>query len=382
MQTLGPLLSREPQEMEADEDPTQAAARLRPLLVEEANERRLRTDSPLRAASPQRAAFSSPQSGLSLLKPEQLPLWDALVEESDQCSVFVKSWWLEAACGQARILGYFEPGRLLAGIPLHYERRWGLKMCRMPNLTQTLGVTMRPLAGKQVARSARETEILNAFAEHLAQEFIFIQAFHPAMQNWLPFYWRGFTQTTHYTYVFEDLSSISNLWDGIEKDRRTNIRKARRLGITVKECGPEVVYQSASASFARQKRKCPYTLNYLCRLYEAARAHDAGVCMAATDSKGKVHAAEFFVWDAKRGYRLAGGHDTALGSSGGAVLLVWSLIEFAATRTAVFDFEGSMRRPIEASFRSFGATRVGYHRIVKMPSWLRMGLCAAGRQQI
>lgn len=357
-------------------DPTDATPRGGPRLVQAQSDAASRTDAQ------QRTPFPLQKSGLSLLTPGELPLWDAMVEASEQCSVFSRSWWLQATGGQVNILGYFEPGRLLAGMPLHYERRMGLKVCQMPKLTQTLGVTMRPLPGKPVARETRETEILDVFAQRLAKEPIFMQAFHPTMQNWLPFYWRGFTQTTHYTYVFDDLSSVANIWDGMEKDRRANIRKARRLGLTVRECGPEAVYQTAKASFERQKLKCPYTLEYLSRLYEAARAHDAGICMAATDSSGKVHAAEFFVWDAKRGYRLAGGHDTALGSSGGAVLLAWTLIEFAATRTAVFDFEGSMQKPIETSFRSFGARRVGYQRIVKIPCWLRIGLCAAGRQQV
>lgn len=322
------------------------------------------------------------KSGLALVAPEEFPAWDALVEESEQCSVFNKSWWLQATCGEARVLGYYEPGRMVAGIPLYYQRRFGLKLCRMPGLTQTWGVVMPPLPGKFAAQSTRETEILDAFARYLSRESVFIQAFHPSMQNWLPFYWQGFTQTTHYTYVFDDLTSLSTLWQGLEKDRRNNIRKARRLGVTVKECGPEAVYLAAKSSFDRQNRKCPYSLEYLCRLYEAARAHNAGICMAASDSRGKVHAAEFFVWDAKRGYRLAGGHDTSLGPSGGAVLLVWTLMEFAATRTAVFDFEGSMHKPIEASFRSFGARRVGYQRIVKLPPWMRMALCATGRHQI
>lgn len=318
------------------------------------------------------------KSGLALLTAEELPLWDALLEESEQGSVFAKSWWLKAACGEARVLGYFEPGRLLAGMPLFYERRLGIRMCLMPKLTQTLGVAMRPLPGKQGVQQTRETEILDRFAERLAQEQVFLQSFHPLARNWLPFYWRGFTQTTYYTYVFNDLSSLSRLWEGMNRERRNNIRKAQRLGVTVKECGPETVYQAAQASFNRQNKQCPYELDYLCRLYAAAHARNAGVCMAATDACGRVHAAEFFVWDEKRGYRLAGGHDTALGSSGGAVLLVWTLIEFAATRTAVFDFEGSMHRPIEASFRSFGAQQVGYNRIVKMPRWMRIGLCAAG----
>lgn len=322
------------------------------------------------------------KSGLSLLTLDELPLWDALVEESPQCSVFLKSWWLKAACGRAHILGYFEPGRLIAGIPLHYEQRFGARLCMMPMLTQTLGVVIKTLPGKKVAKETRETDILTAFAERLASETVFVQAFHPTQQNWLPFYWRGYTQTTHYTYVLDDLSSIDRIWDGLERDRHNNIRKARRLGIRVGECSPETVYRAAKSSFARQNRQCPFSLAYFLKLYEAARARNAGVCMAASDAQGRIHAAEFFVWDQQRGYRIAGGYDAALGSSGGSVLLAWSLIEFASTRTAVFDFEGSMLKTIEASYRSFGAARVPYNRIVKMPSWLRIALCATGRSQI
>lgn len=338
------------------------------------------TPAPLR---PERATRAlQRRTGLAMLAPADLPLWDALVEESPQGSVFVKTWWLKASCGEARILGYFDPNRLLAGIPLYYERRLGLKLCRMPKLTQTLGVVMRPLKGKAVAQETRATEILGEFAARLDQETVFIQAFHPSFGNWLPFYWRGFTQTTHYTYVLDDITSLRRVWDGMDGDRRANIRKARRLGLTVKECGPETVYRAAEASFKRQGRKCPFTLAYLVRLYEAARANHAGVCMAVVDCGGKVHAAECMAWDAKRSYGIAGGHDSALGASGGAALLRWTLIEFAAERTEVFDFEGSMRRPIETSFRSFGARRVGYLRIVKAPRWLRAGLCLAGRAQI
>lgn len=319
------------------------------------------------------------KTGFALLAREQLEEWDAFVARSPQSSVFAKSWWLQAACGQARVLGCFESGQLVAGIPLHYERRMGIRMCVMPKLTQTMGVVMAPLPGKSVARQGRETEILDRFAQQLAAEPVFVQAFHPACQNWFPFYWRGYTQTTHYTYVLDDLASMDRIWDGLDTHRRANIRKARRLGLTVRECGPETVFEAAAATFRRQGLHCAYTREYLCRLAGAARANDAGVCMAATDREGKVHGAAFFVWDSQRGYQIAGGHDPARGSSGGVALLVWSLIEFAASRTAIFDFEGSMRKPVESSFRSFGARRVGYNRIVKIPRWLRIALCAAGR---
>jgi hypothetical protein len=312
----------------------------------------------------------------------ELAEWDALVDRSPQRSIFSKSWWLKAACGQVRVLGYFEAGQLIAGIPLYYERRMGVRLCCLPKLTQTLGVVMAPLPGKRAAILSRETEILGVFAERLDQESVFVQAFHPSLQNWLPFYWQGFTQTTHYTYVLDDLSSINKLWDGLITPRRTNIRKAQRLGLKVRECGPEEVFESAQRTFARQRRPSPYTLEYLRGLVQAARANDSGVCFCAEDPAGKTHAAIFFAWDSSRGYCLAGGHDPALSSSGGGPLLMWSMIEFAAAHTAVFDFEGSMQKSIESSFRSFGSARVGYNRIVRIPGWLRIGLCAMGRHSV
>jgi hypothetical protein len=319
---------------------------------------------------------------MSLLTAEELPAWDALVDASPQGSLFCKSWWLKAACGEVRVLGYFEGGQLVAGIPLYYTRRMGLRACCMPKLTQTMGVVIAQLAGKHVTIQRRETEILDLFAARLAQEPIFVQAFHPASLNWLPFYWRGFTQTTHYTYALDNLESMSRVWDGLSQRRRTEIRKAQRSNIRVKECGPETVYNASMQTFGRQKKACPYNLEYLCRLYDAARSNDGGICMAAEDGEGRLHAASFFVWDRTRGYYLVGGHAADLASGGGPILLMWNLIEFAASHTAVFDFEGSMYRSIEGPFRSFGASRIAYNRIAKLPRWLRTALCAAGRTAI
>ena len=324
-------------------------------------------------------ASPKPRSGLSPLLAEDLPAWDALVDASPQGSAFCKSWWLRAACGQVQILGYFESGQLIAGIPLFYTRRMGLRLCWMPLLTQTMGVVISPLRGKYVTIQSRETSILDIFAARLEQEPIFVQAFHPASQNWLPFYWRGFTQTTHYTYVLDDLESLSRIWEGLAPQRRSRIRSAQRRDLHIKECGPEIVYRAAEQTYRRQKLACPYRFEHLQRLVEAARSNGAGRCLAAEDSLGRVHAACFFVWDRKRGYYLAGGQDPALASSGAPDLLRWNLIEFASANTQIFDFEGSMHKPIEESFRSYGAKKVAYSRITKLPRWLRIAVAASGR---
>ena len=78
----------------------------------------------MRAARP---CERSRQDGLHYLGVNEYAKWDALVAVSPQGSLFSKSWWLEAIGGEIRILGYYESGRLIAGIPLYFERRMGVR---------------------------------------------------------------------------------------------------------------------------------------------------------------------------------------------------------------------------------------------------------------
>jgi CelD/BcsL family acetyltransferase involved in cellulose biosynthesis len=319
---------------------------------------------------------------LRYLAADEYSAWDVLVEISPQGSVFCKTWWLRAVSPDIRVLGYFESGRLVAGIPLYFERRLGLRMCCMPKLVQNWGVVAEPIHGKQVAVTSRETQILDAFAEYLAQEPIFMQLFHPECDNWLPFYWRGFTQTTHYTYVIDELQSLDNVWQGLEKRQRAKIRKAQKDGLKVRPCSADVVFNMSVKTFQRQDRRNPYTLEYLQRLYAAAQQNNAGACFAVEDAEGRIYVAGFFLWDTRRGYYLVSGQDPELRDSYAGSLLAWHLIEFASAHTSIFDFEGSMKQSIERVFRSYGAKRLPYYRITKLPGWVRAPLCLAGKFQI
>lgn len=41
---------------------------------------------------------------------------------------------------------------------------------------------------------------MNYFIDNLPKFDYFNMNFHYSITNWLPFYWRGFKQTTRYTY--------------------------------------------------------------------------------------------------------------------------------------------------------------------------------------
>jgi hypothetical protein len=318
-----------------------------------------------------------PRNALRYLTKDEYSAWDQLVGVSPQGSAFSRSWWIKAV--GAEVLGLFQSDRLVAGIPLYYEKRMGMRVCIPPKLTPTCGVVMEPLSGKRVSMINREMEILSIFAEHLAKEKIFYQCFHPDLTNWLPFLWKGFRQTSRFTYVLDDLTDLDAVWDQIEKKMRASIKKAQTIGIEVRECSVDTVFRLSAKTFGRQGMAVPFSRDYFVCLAESAQANNSGACLSAVDKEGRVHAATLLVWDQKRTYYLVGGGDPDLRSSGAQCLLTWESIRFACTRSATFDFEGSTLEPIERVFRAFGAKQVPYNFIMKFPLWLHTYLLASKR---
>jgi hypothetical protein len=316
---------------------------------------------------------NSTGGSLRYLELSELSAWDALVDISPQGSPLSRSWWLKAVCGMVRILGYFKDERLIAGLPLYFEKRFGITACTMPKLTQTLGPIMSPSSARPVTAAWEEMEILGAFAKELSKHYILFQAFHPSVQNWSPFYWEGFKQTCRATQVI-DLRAPDKIWDNMAKMARRNVRKAQHSGVMVKPCGPEELWQAEEKTFRRQNMKVPHSVEYLSRLYDSAKENQAGECFAAVDSQERVHGVVFMIWDKKRAIGVASGGDPELRTSGAMSLLMWHGIQFAAERSEMFDFGGSMLQPVELFQRSFGTSQLPYMWIMKFPLWLKIYL--------
>jgi hypothetical protein len=305
------------------------------------------------------------------LRPEECPIWDTLVEASPQGSVFCRSWWLDAV-GSTRILGCFRGGTLVAGIPLHERKRFGLTLCTMPRLTTVLGAVLEPPADSFVKAASREMEILRLLADHLSGKPFVFHKFHPTLDNWLPFYWKGFVQTSLCTNIIEDLTDLNSIWGGMSDNIRREIRKAERRGISIFPCGVDELYTACSQMFQRRGQFPAYSKEYLARLVNASRQNGSGECFAARDADGRTHAALFLVWDRKAAYYLAGGGDPALRTSGATSLLTWNALQFSAKHSASFNFSGSMVERVDQFFRAFGGRQVFYNLVVKAPTWLRL----------
>lgn len=286
--------------------------------------------------------------------------------------VMATDWWLDATCGESGwdVVLVEKGGQVEGALPFAIRRRLGFTLLGTPELTPFLGPWLRPRSQREDGHRSREAEVYGQLIDALPRHDRFRQGWHHRQTNWLPFHWRGFSQTTCYTYVIGDLSDEGRLWQGLSGKVRTEIRKAEtRSELLVRRDGDvEAFLELSHLTFRRQGREQPFSDDLVRRIDAACAARRRRVILLAADATGRHHAGAFVVWDNESAYYLLGGADPELRSAGGGTLCLWHAIRLAGEVSKAFDFEGSMIEPIERYFRSFGATQVPYHVVTSTPS--------------
>lgn len=294
--------------------------------------------------------------------------------------IFSQAWWLDATCGPEGwdVAVVERQEEILAALPYRQRRRMGFIVLDQPRLTQTLGPWLRPGTGKAVHNLGHEMDLLAQLVLALPSNDQYVQNWSHQRQNWLPFYWAGFTQTTRYSYILRDLGNVDALWKGMRENIRRETRKAeQREGVAVDHNADLEVFLSLNdLTFARQGRKPPYAREYVRQLDAACKARNCRRILIARDMQGRAHAGAYIVWDEQAAYYLMGGGDPELRNSGATSLCLWEAIRFAAGVTRSFDFEGSMLQPVERFFRAFGAEQIPFFRVCKTNSLALRGLSA------
>lgn len=284
-------------------------------------------------------------------------------------SIFSQPWWLDAvAPGFWDEVTVDKGGQTVARLPYVIRHKRGATLLTMPPLTQTLGPWLRPYSGKYTNRLSEEKRLMTELIEKLPKFDLFRQNFHHSITNWLPFHWRGFQQTTRYTYVIEKLTDLNDVWQETRSNIKTDVRKAESQLVVRHDLGLDVFLDLNELTFARQGMSLPYSRDLVARLDHACAERNCRKIFFAKDVQGRVHAAAYIVWDEKAAYYLMAGSDPELRNSGAMSLVMWEAIQYSATVTQTFDFEGSMIEPVERFFRSFGAKQKPYFQVSKLNS--------------
>ena len=284
----------------------------------------------------------------------------------DNTCIFHQPWWLEAvAPGKWDIIEIKKGGQVFASMPIVMEKRFGMNFLTMPPLTQSLGPWIKPLPGKYSTRLSKEKELLNQLIEQLPPFSFFRQRFHYSQNNWLPFYWKGFNQTTKYTYILEDISDPEMVWDNLQGNIRREIRKARATVQVETTEDPNLMWKIWNLNFEQKGEKVKTKYEDFIRIDKACAKHNSRKIFIARDQDNNVHSSMYLVWDEQSAYYLIGGANPEFRTTGAASFLMYEAIKFASDKSKRFDFEGSMIESVERFFRGFGGIQTPYFEITK-----------------
>lgn len=301
--------------------------------------------------------------------------------------IFSRDWWLDAVCGDAwNVCLIRRGGQIVATMPYYIRKKYGLTYLGQPALTQTMGPWIRASNAKYAKRLGQEKDLMNQLIDQLPPYASLRHNWHHGQTNWLPFYWHGFHQTTRYTYRLEDLSDLDAIWSGFRENIRGDIRKAKnRYDLRVRsDLGINEFLELNLQTFERQGMRMPYETRFIGKLDAVCEKKNARRILIAEDSEGRRHAGVYIIWDENSAYYLMGGGNPALRGSGATSLCMWEAIQFAASVTKSFDFEGSMIEPVERFCRAFGAVQTPYFCVFRTPSRLleiAMSLRAMAKRQ-
>jgi hypothetical protein len=303
--------------------------------------------------------------------------YERLVAESPQGSLYCHRWWLDAVAPNSyRILTVQRGNSLLAAWPIVTRENGQRTDATMPPMTQKLGILFAPTRAKYSEMLSNQHEMTDELIEQLPPGGAFYHQFHESFANWLPFYWRGFQQTTRYTYLLKNIKEHERLRTEMRTHGRRLIGKAVRNGLTIRDdLEFEQLLDLNDRVFERQSMDTPVSHDLLRRMDAACRQHAGRKIFPAFDRRGRLHAAAYIVWDQNTAYYLLAGSDPALRASGALYLAFWEAIRFASTIVNTFDCEGTMLQGVEYVFRCMGARQQPYFAISKpAPAMPRRGL--------
>lgn len=284
--------------------------------------------------------------------------------------LFSQHYWMDAVCGPENWdVIIVEEDKMILGTLAYYlnEMSDGYEIRKAP-LTQNNGILyFYPSGLKYDRKLAFENKVADFVVDKLEELKIsrFRQYFHYSFTNWLPFYWRGFSQSTRYTYVIEDTSNLDIVHKNFNGNIRNYIKKAQKI-VTVKSgMTSKDFFKLNEQTYLRQEIEIPYNFLLFNNLYDNLMENKSVEILYAVDQNETIHSAALFAWDSTSVYYLMSGSLEEYRDSQSLTLLIYEGIKLANRLGKSFDFEGSMKKNIERFFRQFGAEQKQYFDISK-----------------
>lgn len=308
----------------------------------------------------------------TILKPEEYAEWDDLVDRSVHGTIFHFSWWLQTTSDSFMILAIRDDrGTMIAGMPIPYERRSGLRLMHSPDLTPYLGPVF-DLTGidnicDRLHFMRSHGEVLGRHIKSFDSIRYVAGASAPDLQGFL---WAGFRVHLAYTFRFPASLTPTQITEGMTRTHLQKLAKAQRakLKVTRDENMEDLIFLNGK-TFEKQGLRPAHSPEFIKRLWDVAHSRGkARLYVAQTDS-GQPVAGLLTVNDKRTTYQIVSGVNPEFREIPGAYLVLWNALQDTLLAGRDFDFEGSGLRGVECFYRRWGATAVPVWRLEKAGSW-------------
>ncbi len=287
--------------------------------------------------------------------------------KENRTHIFNSQWWLDATFGQDWDSVIVESkGLVIGALPYCLSKKFGFNLISLPVLTQKMGPIIRRNEGlTNPEKVSYENKVFKMLIAGLPRVSHFNQNFDHSIQNWLPFFWTKYSQTTRYTYILREIQNHELLLKNISSSKRQYIKKGDGKIKIYFDLDAEIFYDFLKKNLRDKGQSIAYSLEQFTKIYMGAYQNNAGRAIYALDNQGELSGAVFLVWDDDCAYNLISTFNPGSSANGASSLLFYKAILYCSNFCKNFDFEGSTSESIEHSYRRFGGEQVPYFNIFK-----------------
>ncbi len=295
-------------------------------------------------------------------------------EESNRPLIFQTPLWLDAIVGNENwdVILIYQGNQISGAMPYVTSSKFGLKQITLPLLTFYLGpIIIYPNDLKAENKLSFKRKVISSIVDKIPKSDRFITHTDFEFDYWLPFYWKGYDQTTRYTYTLETRKSLDEIYADFKPAAKKAITKSKEhFKLRIGE-SPSKVYDLYQQDYHRKQLEVSFNLSDIQRIDSALQPSNR-IILEAVNSNNEVIAAYYLVLDKSFVHYIFGAVNEGFRDSGVMSLLMFEAISEAKSRNLAFNFGGSMNKNIERFFGNFKGDLTPYMRISKVNNkWLK-----------
>ena len=296
-------------------------------------------------------------------------IYKSFCQNCNEIPIFSQYWWLDSVCDddEWNVLVYEVNNNIVASMPYYLKKKLGLKLLIQPKFTQKLGPFIMTKYQNEYFK------ILEYFLDNMPIFNFYDQNWNSNLKNWLPFYWKGYSQTTMYSSVIKNLDNHDLVVNNFKQNRKQDFKKAQREKLsTVFNIDPLIFYNEHIKNLKINNNKIIYNFDIFKKLHDSCASRSQGTIAGTKDKYGNFHSLAFIVWDKNYGYLNQLTTNPLRIKNGSSSLLIKDILFYLRDKTKKFDFEGSMDHGIYNFYRSFGSKNEKLMKIKKSnPGFLK-----------